>query len=274
MSYQNQTEPAKGRRRTGLLVFGLLVLLAGVGAGVVMFLGAGSQEEDAIKNLQRAPIGCDTEFEFTGTGTFIFYTETVGSIGEIDGDCENTDTDYDFGDDRVRVSLTLTDDRGDEVDLNRRSGVSYDAGGFIGTSIRSVDIDEPGTYTLSVESDDEDFAIAVGRNPNEAGGSQQTVGLIVAAAGLVLGLFLILIGMRRKAVPASPASGGGFGGFQSTQSAQPGNFATPPGQLPGQFPGQYPTQPGGYDTPPYQQPGPPIAPPPPAQGGGWGAPNQ
>ena len=278
MSYQNPTGSAvKGSRRTGLLVFGILVLIVGVGVGLVMFLTAGSQEEDAIENLQRAPVGCDTEFEFTGTGTFVFYTETIGRIGELDGDCENTDTDYDSGDDRVRVSLTLVDDNGDEVDLNRSSGISYDAGGYVGTSIRSVEIDEPGTYTLSVESDDDGFAIAVGRNPTEAGSSQKTVGLIIAAAGLLLGLVLILLGSRRKPAAPTPNSAGGFGGFPPSQSgpfgtgsfptqpaSQPGGYSTPPYQQPGTYP-----QPG-----PYQQPGPPIAPPPPSSGGGWGAPNQ
>lgn len=295
MSYQIAPEQAKGPRRTGLLVLGLILLIGGIAAGIVLVLSSDSKSEEAVKNLQRAPIGCDTEFDFTGTGTFIFYTETVGQIGDISGDCENTDTDYDHGDDRVRVSLTLTDDRGDEVDLTRRSGVDYDASGFVGTSIRSVEIDEPGTYTLSVESDDDDFAIAVGRNPNEAGDSLKTIAIIVAAAGLVLGLLLIVLGARRRAAPAAGGFAQGSPGqlpgqvpgqgpdqFGTAPGHFPGQFGTPPVQVPqspypGQIPpGQYPSPPpgpygggggGGYGTPPA----PPSAPPPP--GGGWGAPN-
>ncbi|MEO6123377.1 MAG: hypothetical protein ABIR32_06675 [Ilumatobacteraceae bacterium] len=285
MLYQNAPEPAKGSRRTGLLVVGFILLIGGVAAGIVLYLSSDSQAQDAVKNLQRAPIGCDTEFDFTGTGTFIFYTESVGKIGDLRGDCENTGTDYDHGTDRIRVSLTLTDDSGDEVDLGRSSGISYDSAGFVGTSIRSVDIDQPGTYTLSVESDDSDFAIAVGRNPNEAGDSLKTTAIIVAAAGLVLGLLFILLGLRRK--PATGAPTGGSGGFPGNQPGQfsPGQFSMPAGQYPGQygtqpvqappgqFPGQFPGQaPGPY---PGQAPGPYGAPPasPPPAGGGWGAPN-
>src|SRR5688572_29845925 len=105
MSYQNPAEPAKGQRRTGLLVLGLILLIGGLAAGAILYVSSDRQYEDAVEKLQRAPIGCETEFDFTGTGTFVFYTETVGEIGEISGDCENTDTDYEHGDDRVRVSL-------------------------------------------------------------------------------------------------------------------------------------------------------------------------
>ncbi|MEO7398895.1 MAG: hypothetical protein ABIW84_10050, partial [Ilumatobacteraceae bacterium] len=129
MSLQNPPESAKGARRKGLLWFGILVLLGGVGTGAALFVTSGAQYEDAVKSLQRAPVGCDTEFDFTGTGTFVFYTETKGVIGDIRGDCENTDTDYDSGGERVRVTLTLTDDRGDEVDLDRESGITYDRAG-------------------------------------------------------------------------------------------------------------------------------------------------
>lgn len=272
MSYQNAPEPAKGGRRKGLLGLGIVLLLGGVGTGAALYVTSGSQYDEAVENLQRAPVGCDTEFDFTGSGTFIFYTETKGQIGEIRGDCENTETDYEH-DGRVRATLTLTDDNGDEVDLSRKSGVDYDAAGYVGTAIRSVDIEEPGTYTLSVESDDDDFAIAVGRDPQSDADSLKTIGIIVAIAGLVLGLLFILLGMRRKAVPAV-ANGGGFG---SGGAGGFGGFAPVPPSAPGQFGSPGSPQPGGFGTPqPYEQPGPPMVQPPqqPPSGGNWGAPNQ
>jgi hypothetical protein len=273
MSYQNAAQPAKGPRRKGLLALGIVLLVGGVGTGAGLFVASGSQYDEAVKNLQRAPVGCDTEFDFTGTGTFIFYTESKGAIGEIRGDCQNTETDYDH-DGRIRATLTLNDDNGDEVDLSRKSGADYDTAGFVGTAIRSVDIDEPGTYTLSVESDDNDFAIAVGRDPKSDADSLRTVALIVAIAGLVLGLVLIILGLRRKTVPAA-ASPGGFGGFAPSPAppfGTPGQFGTPgPFGTPGGPP------PGGFGSPgPYEQPGPPMTTPPqpPPPGGPWGAPPQ
>lgn len=248
MSYQSAIPPAKGSRRKGLLAVGVVVLVGGVGAGAALFVISGSQYESAVEKLQRAPVGCDTEFDFTGTGTFVLYTETKGEVGEIRGDCENAGRDYDHGDGRVRVSLTLADEDGNEVELDRASGGNYDAGGFTGSAVRSVEIEEPGEYTLSVESDDDDFAIAVGRNPKEDADSLKTTGIIVGAAGLVVGLLMILLGMRRKPAPAAPGAPGG------------GAFATSPSGPFGSAPfGGAPT--GTYPQP-YQQPGPPTVSPP------------
>ncbi len=266
MSYQIATEPARGGRRKGLLVFGLIIFLGGLGAGAALFVTSSSQYEDAVKNLQRAPVGCDTEFSFTGTGTFIFYTETKGTVGEIRGDCENTDTDYDHGDGRIRVNLTFADADGNEINLDRESGVSYDAGGFVGSSIRSVVIDESGDFTLAVESDDSDFVIAVGRDPKKDSESLQLIAIVVAGAGLLIGGLLILLGLRRK--PAPPAQSG-LGGAQFAPSpfgAQTAGYPQPFGQggPPSGPPGQVPLSP----VNPYPQP------PSPPSGGNWGAPPQ
>src|SRR3954469_22531881 len=117
MSFQAQpTAPAKGARRGGLLGLGVVLLLGGVGTGAALFVTSSSQYEDAVKNLQRAPVGCDTEFNFTGTGPLIFYAAPKGKIGELRGDCENTDTDYDHQG-AIDVDLTMTNPDGDEVDL-------------------------------------------------------------------------------------------------------------------------------------------------------------
>jgi len=189
--------PRKGGRRTPLLIIGLIVLVAGIGTGVALWIASGSQYDEAVKNLQRAPVGCDTEFNFTGTGTFIFYTETKGQLGDMHGDCPNANTDYDHGDDtRVRAQLTLVDKDGEEVDLDRSSGASYDTAGYVGSEVRTLTIDEPGEYTLTVESDDDDFAIAVGRNPKDYADTLKTIAIIVAAVGVVLGGLLILLGTR------------------------------------------------------------------------------
>lgn len=278
MSYQMQTPPAKGSRRKGLLLLGVLLLLAGLGTGAALFVTSGSQYQDAVKSLQRAPVGCDTEFNFSGTGTFIFYAESKGKIGDLRGDCVNTGTDYSHGAGRIRVDLTLTDSNGDPVDLARAGGASYDKGGYVGSEIRSLDIKKPGRYTLSVQSDDSDFAIAVGRNPKKDAESMQKIAIIAAAAGVVLGGLLIILGLRRKAVPAGASGIGQPGAFQPG-AFQPGGF--PPAGQPNWTPGAPPTAPPGFGQPapqpyqqPYQQPYPPQPPqaPPAPPPGPWGSP--
>jgi hypothetical protein len=274
MSFQAQPTPAKGSRRTGLLVFGLLVLIGGVGAGIGLFLASGTQYEDAVKGLQRAPVGCDTEFDFTGTGTFYFYAESKGSVGDLRGDCENTGTDYSRND-VPRVDLTLVDDNGDEVDLDRNTDASYDKSGFVGTSVRSLTIDTPGQYVLSVVSDDSDFAVAVGRNPKDDFESAQKIAFIVGGAGLVLGLLLTILGLRRKPAAGGPNAFPPGGGFPPTQTfpttaptyAGPNyggpNYGGPTAGVPGQVP----------SGPPLYSP-PPQSPPAPGAPGSWGAPQQ
>lgn len=271
MSFQLQpTTPAQGPRRGGLLGLGVVLLIAGVGAGVALFLASGSQYDDAVKSLQRAPVGCDTEFDFTGTGTFIFYAETKGEIGDLRGDCDNAGTDYEF-DGEPDVDLVLSDEDGEEVDLDRGDGASYDAAGFTGSQVASFELDEPGTYTLSVISDDDDFAIAVGRNPKDDADGLKTIAIIVLAAGVVLGALFIILGLRRKPVaptggawnPAGTPPAATFGGYQPTGG--------PPIASPPTAPPTAPPQPSWQPTPPPSSPGAP--PPPPGQPGSpWGTP--
>lgn len=209
MSDQPAAVPPKAPRRTGLLALGLLVLIGGIGAGAAMALRASSQYTDAVTRLQRAPVGCDTQFDFTGTGTFTFFIETKGKIGTLRGDCANTETSYARrpGKDLPQVTLTLLDAGGAEVKLTRSSDMSYDAGGFVGTSTRTLALSESATYTLTVESDDTDFAIAVGRDPKGDYDQQRAISLGIAAGALLIGGVLTALGIRRKAAPPTPAQG-------------------------------------------------------------------
>ena len=287
MQYQTQAPPAKGSRRKALLGLGVILLIGGVGAGAALFVTSASKYEDAVKNLQRAPVGCDTEFNFTGTGTFIVYTETKGSIGDIRGDCANTGASYEHSGGRIKVDLTLTDSNSKKVDMARAVGAHYDAAGFVGTEVRELDIRKKGTYTLSVTSDSSDFAIAVGRNPKNDFDSMRSIAIGVAGAGLVLGVLFIVLGLRRKPVPAGPASFGP-GGFSPLAPGpggyNPGGYApvaqptAPPGWAPAGQPIGPPPGPPGFPgpastPPPFGQPTQPY-PPAPEPPNPWGAPQR
>ncbi|MFN8022938.1 MAG: hypothetical protein U0Q03_15540 [Acidimicrobiales bacterium] len=254
--------PQPGGRRAGLLGVGALVLAAGVVAGIVMFLASSSNYDDGVKNLARAPIGCTTSLDFDEAGTYTIYVETKGTIGDLRGDCPNTDTDYDStGGDLPDVDIVLTDGSGDEIDLDRDESKDYDAAGFVGQSVRSVDIEEAGSYEITATSDEDEVVVAVGHDPKGDAASLKTMGIAAIVAGLVLGGLLLVLGLRRK-----PATGAGTP--PAPMGMGPGGFGPSTGQVP-VTPG-YAPQPGyqapghqapGYQPPSYQPPA-PAAPPP------------
>ncbi len=269
------TSPS-GSRRKGMLIAGLVVLIGGVGGGAAAFVTAGSQVEDGVKSLARAPVGCTTTLEFDKAGTFTVFVETKGSIGSVRGDCSNTEATYDRGGSSLPdVTLTMVNDSGDEVSLDDGVGASYDAAGFVGKPINSVTIDAAGTFELTVASDESDFAVSVGKNPKQSGAGLKTIGLAAMIGGGVLGLALILLGLRRKASgPAtlqSPPPGAPGGAPQQWAAQQPGAYAPAPTSF-GVAP---PQQQQPIYIPPAQQPAPAPAPsPPPMAPGGWPQPPQ
>ena len=219
MSYQpfpgagTPTPPpsSRGRRNPALLVIGVIVLVAGVVGGLVLLLGASSSTEDSVKDLGRAPAGCTTTLQFEQTGTFLVFFERTGTVDDLGGGCPNTG-DFDRADDTVPdQSLTLTDPDGDDVTIDDASGVDYDAGGFAGSQIGSVDIDVAGDYELTVSPDDADdigYAIAVGKDPTANETSMQIAGIAALAGGLLIGGLLIALGARRRGrVTPLPAAG-------------------------------------------------------------------
>ena len=87
--------------------------MLGVVGAVALWLIAGKRYDDAVGSLAPAPIGCDTTLVFDRTGTYTFFVETKGSVGEIDGDCDNDDRSYDLDSaDVPDVELTLLDEEG------------------------------------------------------------------------------------------------------------------------------------------------------------------
>ena len=243
-----------GKRRKGLIIAGVVVLVGGLAGGGALIAASGSGYLEGVENLARAPIGCTTSLDFESTGTFTIYVETKGEIGEVRGDCDNTDDSYKWDDDKLPdVELTLLDPDDNELDLDDDESKSYDAGDFAGTSIYSVEIEDTGRHSLTVESDDEDFAISVGKDPKSAAGIGALAGFVLVGVGLILGIILIVLGMRRKK-PATGPSGSGFGGDAA--------YGTPPAAAYGATAGQGfpPTQ----QYPPAQPPAPPA--------GGFGQP--
>ena len=258
-------------RRKRFLLLGLASLVAGLVAALGLTIASRNQYADAVGKLQRAPVGCNTEFDFTQTGVFILYLETKGHIGSIDGDCAGAESAYSrTAANRPRVSLLLSADNLDKVGLDRTQAASYDADGFVGQAFREATIDQPGIYTLSVESAESDFAIAIGRNPRRDTEGLKKIGLAIGLGGLLLGALLALVGLR-SASGAKPSravvNNYGYSPSSPTQppTSQATTFAPGPtgsGSFAAGVPNAAPTfGPPVQSAPPIQTPSPSWAPP-------------
>jgi hypothetical protein len=189
---------ATKRMGRGAVLLGLFLLLAGIAGAVVLYLLSGQQRDDAIRDLARAPAGCDTTLAFSDTGTFYIYTEHLGRLDTLDGDCETPD-EY-SSDADVAPRIRLHDDEGGEVELDRLDDeFTYTLGDtFAATARRQFEIETIGDYILTVESDDgNDFVVAVGRDPADAANMMKLGALGAGVAGVVMGLGLVLVGIRR-----------------------------------------------------------------------------
>jgi hypothetical protein len=276
--------PTKGKRRKGLMIFGIILFVGGLLGGGAIAAKAMSNYKDAVKSLARAPVGCTTTLVFDHASTFTVYVETKGKLGSLSGDCGANGTDYSHpGDKLPKVSMTLVDSNGDEVAMERGVSASYDTDGYVGTAVRSLKIDKPGTYRLDVESDDTDFAVAIGKKPKDDSETMTLIGGGVALGGMVLGLLFFLLGLRRRRPepaivdirnPAAPLPGWPPGPYAQTvpptPPTQPGFGPEPPPpplpptvQAPGQPPIRVPDQPPGTGfAPPSLAPPSPNLPPP------------
>ena len=273
------TTPATGAGGPGkrLMAAGVLALIVGVLAAAGLWYSAGQRFDDGVSGLARAPVGCDTTLDFASNGTFLLFIETKGTIDDTAGDC-TADTEYDStGSDVPSVSITMLDPEGREVTLVDTSGATYDTSGFVGESIRSVEVTTAGDHVLRVESSADEFAIAVGRDPNDGVGLLKLGAALAAIAGLIIGGLLLVRSSRQNdddhnADGAWPVDSSD--GWVTTppgmpvQTAPPGwqPAAGPPTQLPSEVPPVSPTIP----APPAQNLPPTFPGLPPVPGGGTG----
>ncbi|MEY2580153.1 MAG: hypothetical protein QOE09_2 [Ilumatobacteraceae bacterium] len=276
--------PIKGKRRKGLMIFGIILFLGGLlGGGAIVAKGMANYK-DAVKSLARAPVGCTTTLVFDKPATYTVYIETKGKLGSLSGDCKTNGTQYNHAAAKLpKYSITLVDSNGKDVPLQRGVSASYDVDGYVGTAVRTVKIDKAGTYRLNVESDETDFAVAIGKNPKDDSDLLTLIGGAVALGGLVLGLLFFVLGLRRRRPaevpvdirnPAGPLPGwppGPYAGaMPPAPPTHPGLTPEPPPvaptiQLPGQPPVRLPDQPPGtgFAPPSFAPPQPASAPPPP-----------
>jgi hypothetical protein len=216
-----------------LLVLGLVVLVAGIGAAIGLAVAGSKKYEDGVKDLARGPANCVTTLDVDSASTYYFYLESKGEVADIRGDCPSLGDSYDVSD-VGDPALSLTDSDGEAVRLRRADGITYDTAGYSGEMVNSARLDE-GRYQLAVVADD-DVVVAVGRDvdglkPN------LVLPIVLGAIGLLLGIVLIVLSRgKRPSTPATAAPVGPPAGLTTSGPGQPawGTYQPPqPGPPPG-----------------------------------------
>src|SRR3954453_9591132 len=119
--------PVKGKRRKGLMVTGLIVLLVGVLGGAAIIAKGMSNYKEAVKSLARAPVGCTTTLVFDKADSFTVYIETKGKPGELLEVVNANRNEYSHAGDKLpKFSLTLVNSAGEQVDMPASTGATYD----------------------------------------------------------------------------------------------------------------------------------------------------
>lgn len=231
------------RGRGMAAAFGLLCLFIGLVGGAVLYIVALRRPAQTVDGFARAPVGCVTTLEFSETGSYFVFEEVGADIETIGNGCQPTidpDARFDvqFNGDLQPADVTA----GGDV-------VSYDVDGFDGRSVQRIEITVPGQYTIEVAGDDPTVAAAIGRDPDTGVADLRRAALILAVAGLALGLVLLTASGRRskRAAVVNTPSGPGWG---PTERAV-GEPTTSGGPLRGQVPVN-PHAPS--DTPVWQPP--------------------
>jgi hypothetical protein len=247
---------ANKRTGRGTVLFGLFVLLVGLAGAVVLYLASQQRTDDAIRDLARAPVGCDTTLSFSDTGTFYVYIEHLGTLERLDGDCETPDEYSRDADDQPTVEIVLRDGDNEDVDLDRLDEeftYSLDDS-FAGTATRQLEIESTGDYVVTVDSDEEDFVVAIGRDTRDAGTAMRLAAIASGVAGIVLGLGLVLAGVRRSRRMRRITTA--YTARPEWPAGRPLPTSPPMMQPPQTQPLPSPQQPGGWA--PVQPVGPPV----------------
>jgi hypothetical protein len=214
-------------RRGWMLLLGVVVIVASLGTAIALWVAGGNRLADNVAGFARAPVGCDTTLDFESTGAFVLYVETSGTFGQLTGACD-APAEYDRDpDDVADVDVVLRDPSGEVLELDDRTGLSYDVDGFVGSSIAEVQIDVAGDHVLTVAPTGGDaFAVAVGRQPDEGVALLRAGAIAAAIVGLVLGGLLLVLGSRRP--PATPTTPVPWTPDGRDWPASPPGFPAPP----------------------------------------------
>lgn len=194
------------RGRGTAAAIGLFCLFVGLVGGAVLYVVAERRPATNVEGFARAPVGCNTTLEFAEAGTFHVFEEVGASAEEVGNGCEPV------ADPTTRFQVEFTGEL-TPASTDDTTELSYDVGGFDGRSVQTVEVVEPGQYTIEVIGDDLTVVAAIGRDPDEGVDDLRRAALILAVAGIALGLLLLTVSGHRskRAAIVTPPSGPGWG---------------------------------------------------------------
>jgi hypothetical protein len=249
-----------------MLAIGMMLFVGLVGAGVGLWAASGERRANNVAGFARAPAGCDTTLDFDSTGTFVVFFETSGEFTKLPGACD-AERSYDRDvDDIADPELTLLGPDGVGIDFDVAPEVRYDVDGFVGASMRTVQIETLGDHLLQVGfTSGEPFAVAVGRSPDTGVALLRWAAVASAFSGFVLGGGFLAFATRPRVGPTMPVAP--WVPNEHVWPLAPPGFPVPPPTTgatgpPPNTPPQQPLAP----TTERDQPGSIWAPPPPSRG--------
>ena len=197
--------------------------------GMTLALIGVQRDQQLINDLVRTPSGCVSTIDISAKGRYYIYVETKGTIADL-GPCNNDARDYQFAS-APEVTVVLQSSDGADVDVRSDHSIEYDAPDFVGKSVSTFVISEPGTFTLVMQSIEPNAVIAVGRNASMMDGAMLVSGaslVLVALALLILAIIATRVSRRARRKVAMNARPEVYVTYQSTSDSGSSDPWAPP----------------------------------------------
>ena len=196
---------------------GGLLVAVGVIGGLVLALAGFLNLKNAIEDFGRFRItdgAGQATVIFEKPDTYSIYYESKSRVCEDVADSGGACTTADVSgesDPPAQLEVSISNESGALDVQDSDSSFTYSFGDFSGTEVKTVRVDEPGSYEMTVETRREgDFAIALGQDVVSLTWPWIVGALAVGAIGLLLGLLAIIVTAvkrgRRKRAAAMEAS--------------------------------------------------------------------
>jgi hypothetical protein len=197
--------------------------------GMTLALIGVQRDQQLISDLVRTPSGCVSTIDVSATGRYYIYVETKGSMTDL-GPCNNDDRSYQFNK-APEVAVSLQSSDGVDVDVRPDDSIEYDAPDFVGSSVATFVISEPGTFTLMMQSNEPNAVIAIGRNASMTDGAMLVSGaslVLIALALLILAIIATRVNRRARRNIASSTRSEVFVTYQTTSDSRSSDPWAPP----------------------------------------------
>ncbi len=196
---------------------GGLLVAVGVIGGLVLALAGFLNLKNAIEDFGRFRItdgAGQATVSFEKPDTYSIYYESKSRVCEDLADSGGACTTADISgesDPPAQLDVSISNESGALDVQDSDSSFTYSFGDFSGTEVKTVQVDEPGSYEMTVETRREgDFAIALGQDVVSLTWPWIVGALALGAIGLLLGLLAIIVTAvkrgRRKRAAAMEAS--------------------------------------------------------------------